>query len=225
MALSTSNAKKLVTDLKSYTNIYSLCKEIIAANNMTPMKYLKSVFFYIFTLIISFLLIKHVSFNILFENIVNLNLTISVGLIGLLIGGFSIVMSSATGDSLYCLILYKEKNKNMSFYKETLLKCMEPLIWFLLLLFISFTLRIMYLFYSNSNLNIQFSYLIKGVVISILLHLVLTSLKSLEIFLLNMYNMITAYSRFEVLNRLAKSRNKSMEEVIVDLENNLDGNE
>lgn len=237
MALNRTNANKLLDELKSYTNIYSLCKDIFSVDSFTPVKVLKSICFFILILLISFVLVNYVSFNILFENIISLNLTISIGLIGLLIGSFSIVMSSTNNDSLYYLILSrddnntnkkntrKKKKKKVSFYRNILLNCMEPLIWFTLLLFISFILKIIYILYSNLNLYIQFSYWIKGIVISILLYVVFSSLKSLEVFLLNMYNMITAHSRFEVMNRFAKSNNLSMKEVIVTLENNLDDNE
>lgn len=220
MALKKEVFVDIVNQFSSYKKIYPLLKEILLEEKLTIAKVLKTIFTLLLVVLFSYFLVKYISFTDSFNYIVDINLMISVGLIGLLIGGFSIVMSSVTKDTLYCLILYKGGSKH-SFYKTTLLRCMEPLIYFFILLSISFIFKLIFLLAPAINFPPLLVPSIKIIVLSILIYTAILSLKSLEVFLVNMYNILTAHTRFELMDRYAHSTGQNIDVIISDLENTL----
>lgn len=221
MALSPNAANKLNNEFDSYNNLSSLCKDIFIANNFTTKKTLIILLTYILTLIIGYLLVMIMPFKIIFESIVDINLTVSVGLIGLLIGGFSIIMATTNSDSLYCMILFREGKKKVSLYKLIIIRCIEPLVWFSILLSISFIFKILYLVYPYINLIICNPLIIKVILISLLLFSVVISINSLIVFIINITNIVFTNSRFEILKRYADNTDMSFEELISQHEDSL----
>jgi len=150
----------------------------------------------------------------------DVNITVSVTLLALLIAGFSIVLSSLNKNSLYLLILTNDpKRKDDSFFKRTILLCIEPLIWFTILLIISFSFKIFQVIYPSEISSLNLNYIIKVSVIFCIFVVTIFSLISLKTFILNMCNLLLLYANFEILERQAKSTGSSIEELINKLEN------
>mgnify|MGYP000275618546 CR=1 FL=1 len=210
----------LINQFTSYKSLLLLLKQIMVNSNITRGKLLKSLLLFLCALFISTLLINHTEFNFVFNYITDLNLTISVGLIGLLIGGFSLVMSSITKETLYCLILYKDDTNN-SFYRTTLYGCVEPLIWFFILLTITFSFKILYLIYPAITIPKYLISFIKISILTILIFITIIAINSLRVFILNMYNIFTAHTRFELMERYAQSTHQDLSVIINNLENEL----
>lgn len=221
MSLSKDSVKKLKKEFKSYKSFAGLFIDVLKVNKFSFKKNIKLILFILISLLLSFYLIKFLGFKNSFTNLTDLNMTLSIGLIGLLIGGFSIVLSSLNNDAIYYLILNRdESNNNQSTYKITLLFCVEPLLWFTLLLVLTFSLKILYLIYPSiivilPNKTINF---LKVLTLSLLLILSFISLNSLITFIINMYNIIASNANFSVLSRYAKQNGLSLEELIEQLE-------
>lgn len=210
----------LIKQFTSYKSLLLLLKQIMVSSNITLFKVFKSSLLFLCSLFISILLINHTEFNFVFNYITDLNLTISVGLIGLLIGGFSLVMSSITKETLYCLILYKDGNNN-SFYRTTLYGCVESLIWFFILLTITFSFKILYLICPAITIPEYLISFIKISILAILIFITTVAINSLRVFILNMYNILTAHTRFELMERYAQSTHQDLSVIINNLENEL----
>ena len=108
MSLSKDSAKKLNNEFKSYKNFFTLFLDILKVNKFTFKKILISILFIIIVILFNYLSINKNGFKESFAIICDINFTLSIGLIGLLIGGFSIVLSSVNNETLYCLILYRD---------------------------------------------------------------------------------------------------------------------
>jgi len=217
MSLSKDSVSKLNKEFKSYKSFTSLFIDVLKANKLTLTKIIKLVLIITFSISISFYLIKSIGFKDSFNNLADLNMTISIGLIGLLIGGFSIVLSSLNNDTIYYLILNRDKSKKFqSTYKITLLFCVEPLLWFTILLILTFLLKILYIIYPSISLDLTtYSLMIlKIFILFILLLLSFISLNSLITFIINMYNIISANASFSILSRYAEQNGTSLEELI-----------
>lgn len=210
----------LVNQFTSYKSLLLLLKQIILDSNITFRKIFKILLFLLISVFISILLIDYTEFDFVFNYITDLNLMVSVGLIGLLIGGFSLVMSNITKETLYCLILYKDTTNN-SFYRTTLYRCIEPLIWFFILLTITFSFKILYLISSAITLPTNLIYFVKILIFTILIFIAIIAINSLRVFILNMYNIFTAHTRFELMDRYAKSNNQDLLTIINNLEDEL----
>lgn len=221
MSLSKDSVKKLKKEFKSYKSFTCLFIDVIKVNKFSFRKNIKLTFFILISILLSFYLIKFLGFKNSFTNLTDLNMTLSIGLIGLLIGGFSIVLSSLNNDTIYYLILNRdESNNDQSTYKITLLFCVEPLLWFSLLLILTFSLKIIYLIYPSITVNLPNETInfLKVVTLSLLLILSFISLNSLITFIINMYNIIASNASFSVLSRYAKQNGLSLEKLIEQLE-------
>lgn len=223
MSLSKNSINELQNELQTKESIIEIIKDLQSQNIITRNKVIRLVIFFIFAILITILTINKNKFSTVFFIFIDSSINMCVCLLGLLIAGFSIVISSLHKNSLYCIILNHE-NKN-SQYKKTILNCIEPLIWFTLLLIISILFKLLYSEIPNIDI-----YLIKIILKSISLFtitmLILESLCSLEMFILNMYNLLVTYANWEVLERYAKSKsqensNISIETIISNLENEL----
>ena len=211
----------LINQFTSYKSLLLLLRQIIFNGDIKLRKVLKTLLLFLCTLFISTLLNNYTEFNFVFNYITDLNLTISVGLIGLLIGGFSLVMSNITKETLYCLILYKDDNTNNSLYRTTLYGCVEPLIWFFILLTITFCLKLLYLIYPAIIIPKYLISFIKISILTILVFIAVIAINSLRVFILNMYNIFTAHTSFELMERYADSTHQDLSVIINDLENKL----
>lgn len=219
MALNSNSLDKLNKELSNPKNLKGLFKDIVLANRINTLKILKSTLLILLSLGLSFLIIKATTFSKSFNLITDINMSTGVGLIGLIIGGFSIVIASLSSESVYCLILDNSMNKRFSTYKATILYCIEPLFWFCILLVVTFAFKLLYLIYPILNLEYIPSIYLKILVLTILIFLMFISLISLIYFIFNMYNVILSNARFELLKRYAESNNSSIELIIESLEN------
>ena len=113
MALNKNALKKLNKEFESYDNFTSLFLDIICLNKLTLGMILKCIFLLILAISFSYYSIKNVGFNISFSKLSEISMMLSVGLLGLLIGGFSIVLSSINNKTLYCLILYNDTKEKI----------------------------------------------------------------------------------------------------------------
>lgn len=219
MALNNEKLKGLRCQYKSYKNITKLIIDIIKINNINKIKIIKIVSIFILSFLFSGYCISINKFHPIFEIMIDIDISISVSLLGLLIAGFSIVLSSLNKDSLYLLILTKDKkNKDDSFFKRTLLLCIEPLIWFIILLVIAFSFKILYVLYPKEHLTILVNNIVKCMVLLIISIGTIFSLISLKTFILNMCNLLLMYANFEILERQAKSKGSNIEEIISQIE-------
>ena len=224
MSLSKDSIEKLNNQFKSYDSIFSLSIDIIKLGKPSKFKILR-----IIRIIVTFLLTISISlyttfrleFNPIFEYMTGISITFSVGLLCLLIAGLTIVLSSLSKNSIYALILQQDENKKnqISFYKKTLIQCVEPLMWFLILLIESYFLKISYFFYKTITIYQLAIPFVKFTVIFILTLTTLISIFSLGTFILNMYNLLAANARFEILERHAKSNNISFDILLAEFEN------
>lgn len=220
MALNNEKLKSLRCQYKSYKSFTQLIIDIIKINNINKTKIRNIIIIFIASLLVSGYCIGINKFNTVFESIIDIDISISVSLLGLLIAGFSIVISSLNKDSLYLLILSKDNDKkNDSFFKRTLLLCIEPLIWFVFLLVITFSFKILYILYPKGYFPIIVDDTIKLIVLFITSMGTIFSLISLKTFILNMCNLLLMYANFEILERQAKSLGISIEEIIKQFEN------
>lgn len=209
---------ELNKELSSPKSIKKLLKEILLANTINKHKLIKILFLFLISFFVSFFILKVNSFSNSFEQITNINMSTGIGLIGLIIGGFSIVIASLSSESVYCLLLDKSMNKNFSTYKATILYCIEPLFWFCFLLIITFSFKLLYLIYPSFNFNYIPSIYLKLLVLTILILIMFLSLISLLYFIFNIYNIILSNARFEVLKRYAEENDSSIESIIRNLE-------
>lgn len=224
MALGRKALSDLDAEFESQKNLSSIMKQIYKANTVKGRTKLKLIIILILTTFLGYQLIMSLGFKDTFSTLIDSNINMSVGLLGLLIGSFSIVMSGISNDTLYCLILYRDEKDTYSSYKKTLLFCMEPLIWFSILLTLSYSLKIIYMAYAKYNYGIPNIIIIKTLIISMLLFLIIMALDSLRVFLVNIYNVMATSSRFEILNRYSKQTGKSIDIIIEQLENSLSKN-
>lgn len=221
MALSKDSVKKLKKEFDSYENFKDLFLDVLKVNDFNFKKIISLVLYAFISILLSFYMIKYISFKESFATLTDLNITLSVSLLGLLIGGFSIVLSSLNSDAIYYLILIINKSKkHKSSYKITLLFCVEPLLWFTILLILTFGLKIIYPIYISMPiiLSITTIFYLKILILFLLLFLSFICLNSLVFFIINMYNIIAANANFSILSRYATQNNSSIEEIIEKLE-------
>ncbi|TBX17486.1 hypothetical protein BFS06_04590 [Clostridium perfringens] len=223
MALNKSSLNKLNKELSSCKNLIDLIKLTKLVNNFTFLKLLKLILIILISIILSIGLCYTSKFSNLLNTLTDIGLTLSIGLIALIIAGYSIVMGSLSNDNIYFLLLNTEslnKSKNISLYSSTIIKCTEPLIWFIFLLTFSISFKIAYLLKDFININqIQIIFFIKVIIISILILFIIITIISLIYFVINMYNVLVANARFELLHRHAKNTGSSFDSLLESFEN------
>ena len=92
------------------------------------------------------------------------------------------------------------------------------MIWFIILLVIAFSFKILYVLYPKEHLTILVNNIVKCMVLLIISIGTIFSLISLKTFILNMCNLLLMYANFEILERQAKSKGSNIEEVISQIE-------
>ena len=227
MSLSHDSLNKLQNELQSKNSIVEIIKDLKAQNKFKKNKVIRLLIFFIFATLITALTLIHNNFSTMFLWILESSINMCASLLGLLIAGFSIIISSLSNNSLYCIILsYDKKSKGKtSKFKQTILYCIEPLIWFTILLIIALVFK--YLYYSIPNISeYSIKIVLKSISLFTIIILMLESLCSLEIFVLNVYNLIVMYANWEVLDRATKSKidqnpDMGIEKIIENLENDL----
>lgn len=219
MALNKNSQDNLNKQFKSYDSTLDLVKHINKINKFDFKKILRLIIVLSFSIITSVLLSIHIKFSDVFNYISNINITISVGLLCLLIAGLPMLLSSFNKDSLYSLILTLDKDKNTSFFKKSLLIFIEPLIWLLVLLIVSYIFKLIYFLYPILHFKSSFLFIIKVLVLTTMISIGIFSIISLEFFILNVYNLLSANARFELLERHVKSKNYDINEILKNLEN------
>ncbi|EGT0013134.1 hypothetical protein I9Y33_000966 [Clostridium perfringens] len=226
MALNESSLKKLNSELSSCKNLVDLIKLTKLVNDFTILKLLKLILISTISIILSISLCYKSDFSNLITVLTDSGLTLSIGLIALIIAGYSIVMGSLSNDNIYYLLLNieqsKKKKKTISLYSSTIIKCTEPLIWFVFLLIFSMLFKITYLLKDFIKIHlVNLVPFIKIVVITILLFFISIAILSLIYFIINMYNVLTTNARFELLHRHAKNTGKSFDLILECFENEL----
>lgn len=220
MTLKNEKLKNLRYQYGSYKSFTRLIIDIIKINNVNKNKLIKMFVILIISFLFSLYCISNQKFKSVFTIMTDVNITVSVTLLALLIAGFSIVLSSLNKNSLYLLILTNDpKRKDDSFFKRTILLCIEPLIWFTILLIISFSFKIFQVIYPSEISSLNLNYIIKVSVVFFIFVVTIFSLISLKTFILNMCNLLLLYANFEILERQSKSTGSSIEELINKLEN------
>ena len=218
MGLNSNSAKKLNSNFSSYLNLKDLIVDIFKVNRINKRKILYVTSTILILTICSFALTHNFSFNIIFEKLSDISITLSIGLFGTLIASFSIAISGLNRNSLYCLILnIDEKRNRNSYFKNSILICFEPLIWFLVLLFITLIFELSYFLYKPEFFSTDINYLIKAIVISIMLNLLTFSLISMKTFLLNFCNLLFMCAKFEITFRRAGT-DENIDTLISELE-------
>ncbi|MDT9335859.1 hypothetical protein P3F01_05610 [Clostridium perfringens] len=225
MALNESSLKKLNSELSSCKNLIDLIKLTKLVNDFTILKLLKLLLILIISISLSIALCYKSNFSQLITTLTDSGLTLSIGLIALIIAGYSIVMGSLSNDNIYYLLLNietRKKGKSISLYSSTIIKCTEPLIWFVFLLIFSMSFKITYLLKDFIKIHlINLVFFIKIIIIAILLFFLIIAILSLIYFIINMYNVLTANARFELLHRHAKNTGKSFDIILKSFENEL----
>ncbi|WP_040194807.1 hypothetical protein [Clostridium culturomicium] len=221
MSLNKNVRSTLNENYNSYNNIRSLCKDLIMVNNFSFKKILTGFILFLIILLGFLYLMPKIVFSNIFNSMIEFNLTISVSLVGLLIASFSIIMACFNRNSLYSLILSQDDKKKISSFKVTVLRCIEPLVWFSFLIFLSLGMKLSYLIYRNIGITLNCTALIKSIIASCLLYSIFISFKSLITFILNMTNLIYAYAKFEIQDRVIKSKGLPDDILVTELEKDL----
>lgn len=224
MGLNQESYTKLRSDYKSYIKLSTLLKDIFKVNAFSPKKKISISIIIVLLFISSIIISSKFEFQFIFNKLSALNISISITLLALLIAGFSLVLSGLNKDSLYLLILSTDSSaSNSSFFKRTILLCVEPLIWFMLLLFITLIFELLYLLYPSTIICSCVNSIIKCIIIFILLIAITFSVLSLKTFILNICNLLLMCANFEMLSRQAKSKDekKGVDLVIESFENKL----
>lgn len=219
MALNKNSQDKLNKQFKSYDSSLDLIKDVIKISNFNFKRVFRLIIVLLFSVIISVILSIHIKFSEVFNYISNINITISVGLLCLLIAGLPMLLSSFNKDSLYSLILEIDKDTKTSFFKKSLLIFIEPLLWLLLLLLVSYILKLIYFLYPILHFKSSFIFIIKILVLTTMISIGIFSIISLEFFIINVYNLLSANARFELLERHIKSKNYDINKIIENMEN------
>jgi hypothetical protein len=220
MALNKEKFEKIKCQYTSYTSFSGLVKDIMKSNDLDITKIKKIFFILIIDIIFSYYCVSTNKFMAIFTVMSDINITVSVTLLALLIAGFTIVLSSLNKNSLYMLILHPDnEKKENSFFKKTILLCIEPLVWFIFLLIISFSYKILNIVYPKEFFSFEINYIIKIVVLFSILSVTSFSLISLKTFILNMCNLLIMYANFEILERKAESEGKDIKDIIKNFEN------
>ncbi|WP_415328059.1 hypothetical protein [Clostridium perfringens] len=223
MSLTSSSVEKLDKELNSCTSIKNLIKLTLSVNNFNIKKLLSLVVIIAISLSLSLILCKNNLFSILIDNITSMGLTISIGLVALIIAGYSIVMGTLTKENIYFLLLVKDNDKenSLSLYTATILKCIEPLLWFTTLLIFSTGYKLLYMINILYTFNESIKIIIKLLIISSLIFLIIISIISLIYFILNIYNIFVANARFELFKKYSESSGSSIENILKVHENKL----
>mgnify|MGYP000002017211 CR=1 FL=1 len=220
MALDKESTDLLNSTYKSYKNFNDFIIDIFRVNKFNSRKIFSIILIVAISVIFSTIIAYKYSFNDIFSKFSNINITICIGLFGTLIASFSIALSGLNRDSLYCLILSVDKrNSGNSFFKNIILICFEPLVWFFILLCLTLGIEIVRLIYPQELLPMCFNYFIKVIVFSTLFSTIIFSLSSLKTFLMNFCNLLFMCSKFEILFRTSKSSGCEIDQLIDILEN------
>ena len=112
MALNKNALKKLNKEFESYDNFTSLFLDIICLNKLTLGMILKCIFLLILAISFSYYSIKNVGFNISLSKLSEISMMLSVGLLGLLIGGlqlFYLVLTTKPFTVSFYITIQKKK--------------------------------------------------------------------------------------------------------------------
>lgn len=216
MKLSDAAYSHIQNELQSCNSIIDLIKKFRKSNKSTPKKKIKFFILILIITLLSILIIKYSTLSDSFETLTSIGLTVSVGLVALIIAGFAILIPSLSKNSVYILLLNKQDNntKNFSMYLTTILHCLEPMIWISILMAFTVLFKILFLIKDILYFNIYIVYISKFSVIFILIYLIYSSVASLFYFILNMYNFFTSYANFELLERRADNKPRDLDTLL-----------
>lgn len=226
MSLSKNSLNYLRKEFESIRSFHKLFFSLVANNNFTIFKLIRLVIYLIFSIFVSYFMCIGNEFKPLFDTITNAGIALTSGMFGLIVAGLSIILSIFNNDLTYCLMLQCEKTRKRRkrkynvkpFYKSIILNCIEPLMWFLILLIVCYTFKLLYLLPSFFQLTQKLILILKTTIITTVLFFSLLSINSLVIFIINLYNLLCSRGNFIILEKYSKSQQASLDLIIKNLE-------
>lgn len=229
MGLNKKSCSHLLNELKDEENFIGIFKKLYSLKNLSYKSVIINLFLIITIFCISMLVILQNNFKDIFFPIIDASLTMSVGILGFLIAGFSIFLSAIDKSFMYALILTDYKNKKISYYKNILLNFMEPFILFIVILLSVFLFRFLYglkyLLPNNEfyifSFKLTLIQLVKVISLSYMVYIDFLSLYVLKIFILNVYAILSTIAMQVVTQEFFKSNGANYSDFVKSLEDKL----